>query len=108
MIRARRALGSSREGGAVEALGELSLAVDDVVVYASHGVGRVALRRRESVVLEFAKGGLSVPLPIDRAVECTRPVSTEAEIAGIGQTLGGAEAPAESNWQRRLKVTRAK
>ena len=86
----------------METLGEFSLAVDDVVVYASHGVGRVAIRRQESVVVEFATGGLSVTLPIDRAAECIRPVSTEAEIAGIAQTLGGAESPVESNWQRRL------
>ena len=92
----------------METLGELSLAVDDVVVYASHGVGRVAIRRQESVVVEFATGGLSVTLPIDRAAECIRPVSTEAEIAGIAQTLGGAESPVESNWQRRLKAARAK
>jgi RNA polymerase-interacting CarD/CdnL/TRCF family regulator len=92
----------------VETLGELGLAVDDVVVYASHGVGRVAIRRQESVVVEFATGGLSVTLPIDRAVECIRPVSTEAEIAGIAQTLGGPESPLESNWQRRLKAARAK
>ena len=92
----------------METLGELSLAVDDVVVYASHGVGRIALRRRGSVVVEFAKGGLSITLPLERAIECIRPVSTEAEIAGIGQTLGGAESTVEPNWQRRLKATRAK
>ena len=92
----------------METLGEFSLAVDDVVVYASHGVGRVAIRRQESVVVEFATGGLSVTLPIDRAAECIRPVSTEAEIAGIAQTLAGAESPVESNWQRRLKAARAK
>jgi RNA polymerase-interacting CarD/CdnL/TRCF family regulator len=36
-----------------------------------------------------------------------RPVSSEAEIASIGQTLGGT-ADVHSNWQRRLKATRAK
>ena len=92
----------------MKTLGELALAVDDVVVYASHGVGRVAVRRPESVVVEFAKGGLSITLPIERAAECIRPVSTEAEIADLGQTLGGAESAAEPNWQRRLKAARAK
>jgi RNA polymerase-interacting CarD/CdnL/TRCF family regulator len=92
----------------VETLGEPGLAVDDVVVYASHGVGRVAIRRQKSVVVEFAKGGLSVTLPIDLAAMCIRPVSTEAQIAGIAQTLGEAEGAVEVNWQRRLKAARAK
>lgn len=91
----------------METFGELSLAVDDVVVYASHGVGRVVIRREQSVVVEFANSGLSVILPIERALACMRPVSSEAEIASIGQTLGGT-ADVHSNWQRRLKATRAK
>jgi RNA polymerase-interacting CarD/CdnL/TRCF family regulator len=92
----------------VDALGELRLAVDDLVVYASHGVGRVAIRRQETVVLEFAEGGLLVTLPIERAVECVRPVSTEVEIASIGRTLGEAVTVGEENWQRRVKTTRGK
>ena len=92
----------------METLGELSLAVDDVVVYASHGVGRVAIRREQSVVVEFANSGLSVILPIERAIACVRPVSAEAEIRSLGETLGGADADVHANWQRRLKATRAK
>ena len=92
----------------MDTLGELRLAVDDLVVYASHGVGCGANRQQETVVLEFAEGGLSVTLPIKRAVECVRPVSTEAEIASIGRTLGGADTVSQENWQRRLKTTRGK
>jgi RNA polymerase-interacting CarD/CdnL/TRCF family regulator len=92
----------------VDTLGELRLAVDDLVVYASHGVGRVAIRQPETVVLEFAEAGLSVTLPIERAVECVRPVSTEVEIASLGRTLGGAGTVGQENWQRRLKTTQAK
>jgi RNA polymerase-interacting CarD/CdnL/TRCF family regulator len=92
----------------VGTLGELRLAVDDLVVYASHGVGRVAIRQPETVVLEFAEGGLSVSLPIERAVECVRPVSTEVEIASLGRTLGGAGTVSKENWQRRLKTARGK
>jgi len=92
----------------VDTLGELRLAVDDLVVYASHGVGCVANRQQETVVLEFAEGGLSVTLPIKRAIECVRPVSTEAEIASIGRTLGGADTVSQENWQRRLKTTSGK
>jgi RNA polymerase-interacting CarD/CdnL/TRCF family regulator len=92
----------------VDTLGALRLAVDDLVVYASHGVGRVAIRQQKTVVLEFAEGGLLVTLPIERAVECVRPVSTEVEITSIGRTLGGADTVSEENWQRRLKTTRGK
>ena len=82
--------------------------MDDLVIYASHGVGRVAMRQPETVVLEFAEGGLSVTLSIERAVECVRPVSTEVEIASIGRTLGGADTVSQENWQRRLKTARGK
>jgi CarD family transcriptional regulator len=92
----------------LETLGELSLAVDDVVVYASHGVGRVSIRREQSVVVEFANSGLTVILPIERAIACVRPLSTEAEITSLGQTLGGADPNAHTNWQSRLKATKAK
>lgn len=47
-------------------------------------------------------------LPIARALECVRPVSTEVELAGIGRTLGGPEVVTQENWQRRLKTTRSK
>ena len=92
----------------MDTLGELRLAVDDLVVYAIHGVGRVAIRQQKTVVLEFTEGALLVTLPIERAVECVRPVSTEIEIANIGRTLGGADTVGEQNWQRRLKTTRGK
>ena len=92
----------------METLGELSLVVDDVVVYASHGVGRVSIRREQSVVVEFTNSGLTVILPIERAIACVRPLSTEAEITSLGQTLGGADTNAHTNWQSRLKATKAK
>jgi RNA polymerase-interacting CarD/CdnL/TRCF family regulator len=92
----------------VDTLGELRLVVDDLVVYASYGVGRVAIRQSETVVLEFAEAGLSVTLPIERAIECVRPVSTEVEIAGLARTLGGADAVSQENWQGRLTATRGK
>jgi CarD family transcriptional regulator len=92
----------------MEMLGELGLAVDDVIVYAGHGVGRVAIRREQSIVVEFAGTGLTVILPIERAVACVRPLSTEAELASVGQTLAGTDSDVHANWQRRLKATRAK
>jgi RNA polymerase-interacting CarD/CdnL/TRCF family regulator len=91
----------------MSAVREPKFAVNDLVVYASHGVGRVTSRRHELVKLEFERG-LSVTLPVARAVECVRPVSTEVELAGIGKTLGGSEVVTDENWQRRLKTTRSK
>jgi Transcriptional regulators, similar to M. xanthus CarD len=93
---------------AVDTLEELRFAVGDLVVYASHGIGRVANRNQRTVVLEFAERGLSVTLPIERAAECVRAVSTEDEIASIGKTLGEADVASAENWQRRLKTTRGK
>ena len=92
----------------MDTLEELRFAVGDLVVYASHGIGRVADRSRRTVVLEFAERGLSVTLPIERAAECVRAVSTEVEIASIGRTLGEADEGSGENWQRRLKTTRSK
>src|SRR5438445_3074955 len=103
-----RAGGSGRvERRDMSTLGKPRLAVDDLVVYASHGVGRVASRRQEVVMLEF-EHGLSVTLPISRALECMRPVSTEVELAAIGRVLGGPEVVTQEHWQRRLKTTRSK
>ena len=92
----------------METLGALGLAVDDIVVYACHGVGRVAIRRERSIVVEFASTGLTVILPIERAVACVRALSTEAEIASVGRTLGDADTDVHASWQSRLKATRAK
>ena len=92
----------------METRGEVSLAVGDIVVYAGHGVGRVAIRGDQTVVLEFATSGLTVILPVERALACIRPVSTEAELVSVGLALGAADPDVHSNWQRRLKATRAK
>jgi RNA polymerase-interacting CarD/CdnL/TRCF family regulator len=92
----------------VETLDKLRFSVGDLVVYASHGIGRVANRNQKTVVLEFEERGLSVTLPIERAAECVRAVSTENEIADIGRTLGEADVASGENWQRRLKTTRGK
>jgi RNA polymerase-interacting CarD/CdnL/TRCF family regulator len=66
------------------------------------------IRQPETVVLEFAEGSLLVTLPIERALECVRPVATEVEIASVGRTLAGADAVNHENWQRRLKTSRGK
>jgi RNA polymerase-interacting CarD/CdnL/TRCF family regulator len=97
-------------GGAAEAL---RLAVGDVVVYASHGVGRVATRRpgegdlEELVVLEFG-AGLEVTLPVERARESMRPVCGELELERVRDTLGGEETLAVQPWTKRFRMIREK
>jgi RNA polymerase-interacting CarD/CdnL/TRCF family regulator len=85
------------------------LEVGDLVVYASHGIGRVKALGAggETVVLELPQE-LSVTLPIDRARELLRPLSSEPDIARIKRTLRGAETAAASTWSKRFNATREK
>lgn len=92
-----------------------ALAVGELMVYAGHGVGRIAARENrgaraagtEVVVLAFADG-LSVTLPIERAREYLRPISGEAEVARIQKTLRVTQKPSGEPWQRRFRTTQAK
>ena len=94
---------------------DLDLTIDSFVVYAGHGIGRVASRRatkaaggsRRLVVVEFAHG-LSVTLPIERALVCLRPVAGKLELAQVRHALRSREAPSETSWQQRTKTTRTK
>ena len=91
------------------------LAVGDVVVYSSHGAGRVAARgktvvlgvEQEIVVLEFA-GGLSVTLPMQRAREQLRPLVSEADVRRVQETLREDGAFSADVWVKRLKQVQAK
>lgn len=93
----------------------LSLAVGDLVIYGGHGIGRVAARENraprgeqyETVLLEFAEG-LLVTLPIERALEYLRPLSSEEELACVARALRGDEPLSTAVWQKRLKATREK
>jgi RNA polymerase-interacting CarD/CdnL/TRCF family regulator len=86
-----------------------SLTFGNLVVYASHGIGRVVARKERpaTVVLEFA-GGLSVTLPVERALTCVRPLASESEIAFVRTALQGTESVADAVWQKRLKATQKK
>ena len=92
----------------------MALAVGDIVVYASHGIGRVAHHGRtlpgegEDVVVLELPHGLLVTLPVERALETLRPLSGEAEIARVQKALSDRESPSESAWQKRFKETRDK
>jgi RNA polymerase-interacting CarD/CdnL/TRCF family regulator len=83
--------------------------VGDLVVYASHGIGRVkALGAGGETVVHELPQELSVTLPIDRARELLRPLSSEPDIARIKRTLRGAETAAASTWSKRFNATREK
>src|SRR5919201_3020257 len=91
----------------------LGLAVGDVVVYASHGIGRVESRRPgdgklpETVALVFERG-LRVILPLARAVDALRPLSGEPELEDVRRTLRAQASPPIEPWSRRYRATRAK
>src|SRR5947209_19642678 len=91
------------------------LAVGDMAVYASHGAGQVAARerrvvrgkRQEVIVLALA-GGLSVELPIERALELLRPLASEADMARVQKTLGASHALSGDTWLSRRRNSQAK
>jgi CarD family transcriptional regulator len=91
------------------------LAVGDVVVYAAHGVGRVAAREKrmvlggsqEILVLELADG-LSVTLPVERARELLRPLLSKTDLRRVQKTLREDHTLSEDGWLKRRKNTQAK
>jgi len=86
-----------------------------MVVYASHGAGHVAAResrvvlgkRQEVIVLALA-GGLSVELPMERALELLRPLASEADISRVQKTLGADQAVSTDSWLERRRDSLAK
>jgi CarD family transcriptional regulator len=91
----------------------LQFAVGDRVVYASHGIGLVKKSTRpegadaQTITLSF-ENGLTVLLPLARALEALRPLSGEAELADVTRTLR-AEADAQVEpWSRQHRRTREK
>ena len=91
----------------------LRLAVGDLVVYASHGIGRVESREHQGLSGEllvlFFERGLKVTLPLERAQNALRPLSGEPELEEVRRTLGGdsPSAPLE-HWSRRHRNAQAK
>jgi RNA polymerase-interacting CarD/CdnL/TRCF family regulator len=91
---------------------EPRLAVGDLVVYASHGIGRVESREEhavggESLVLAF-ENGLKVTLPLDRARTTLRALSGEADLEEVQRTLGADSPPTSEHWSRRHRNSQAK
>jgi RNA polymerase-interacting CarD/CdnL/TRCF family regulator len=91
----------------------LDLAVGDVVVYASHGIGRVEARRArsgtlpETVTIAF-EGGLRVVLPLTRARAALRPLSSEMELEDVRRTLRADASPSVESWSSRHRAAREK
>jgi CarD family transcriptional regulator len=93
----------------------MRLAVGDVVVYAVHGVGRVAAREKQVVlgaaqeilVLELADG-LSVTLPVERARELLRPLLSESDLRRVQETLREDHPLSADVWLKRRKDTLVK
>lgn len=88
------------------------LAVGDLVVYASHGIGRVESREDqggndEALVLVF-ENGLKVTLPLDRAQRTLRALSGEEELEAVRRTLGSDSSPTSEHWSRRYRDSQAK
>jgi RNA polymerase-interacting CarD/CdnL/TRCF family regulator len=88
------------------------LAVGDLVVYASHGIGRVESRELhrdggEMLVLLF-DSGLKVTLPLGRAQSTLRSLSGEPELEEVQRTLGSDSPPAPEHWSRRHRNSQAK
>jgi len=93
----------------------VKLAVGDVVVYGTHGIGRVTARKeqvvlgatREVVVLELADG-LTVTLPLGRARERLRPLASEGDMHRVQETLREDRVLRVDPWLSRRRETLAK
>ena len=93
----------------------LDLTVGSVVVYGSHGIGRVSAlstpRKGEGeegmVIIEFSSG-LSVSLPLDLARTCLRPLAGVVELDDIRAVLRARDVPLEKSWQALLRSARSK
>jgi RNA polymerase-interacting CarD/CdnL/TRCF family regulator len=91
----------------------LSLAVGDVVVYRSHGIGCVEARcagggdAPDTVVIVF-EGGLRVTLPVPQARDALRSPSGELELEDVRRTLRADATESAEPWSRRFRAIREK
>jgi len=93
----------------------LDLHVGALVVYGSHGLGRVTGRKARhdggsegpTVVVEFASG-LSVILPLERAESCLRPAARASDLEAVRAALRAQPRPTEQAWRDRTQTIRTK
>jgi CarD family transcriptional regulator len=83
------------------------LEVGVLVVYGSHGIGRVVARREDAVELEFP-ASLTVTLPMERALLAVRPVSTPDELLRVEQVLQDDRTDSPQTWSKRLRAMQEK
>jgi RNA polymerase-interacting CarD/CdnL/TRCF family regulator len=91
----------------------LRLNAGDLVVYGSHGIGRVEPHpsgpkaARETISLVF-ESGLRVTLPRARAADALRSLSSERELEDVRETLGADVRPPIEPWARRQRSIQEK
>jgi RNA polymerase-interacting CarD/CdnL/TRCF family regulator len=91
----------------------LSLAVGDVVVYASHGIGQIesahaAEGAQPATIVLVLDSGLRVTLPLVRARETLRCLSGEPELEAVRLTLRADVATSVEPWSRRHRFAQEK
>jgi RNA polymerase-interacting CarD/CdnL/TRCF family regulator len=91
----------------------LPLAVGDVVVYASHGIGRIesthdAEGAEPAKVVFLLESGLRVTLPLAQARETLRSPAGERELEDVQLTLRANIAPSVEPWARRRRFAQEK
>jgi len=91
----------------------LRLAAGDVVVYASHGIGRIesahaAEGTQPARIILALESGLTVTLPLVRARETLRCLSGEPELEDVRLTLGADVAPPVEHSSRRRRFAQDK
>jgi RNA polymerase-interacting CarD/CdnL/TRCF family regulator len=91
----------------------LRLATGDVVVYASHGIGRIesahaAEGTQPARIILALESGLTVTLPLVRARETLRCLSGEPELEDVRLTLGADVAPPVEHSSRRRRFAQEK
>jgi RNA polymerase-interacting CarD/CdnL/TRCF family regulator len=91
----------------------LGLEVGGLVVYASHGIGRVESTQPaddglpERIVLVFGNG-LRVTLPLERARDALRSLCGEPELEEVRSALRAEVPPATESWSRRHRFAQEK
>jgi RNA polymerase-interacting CarD/CdnL/TRCF family regulator len=111
----RRLVLTSASAGDAGGLGRTppipTLAVGDLVVYASHGIGRVeslSRRARPPVVVLSFEGGLRVTLPLERASQVLRPLSSPEDLDDVRRTLNAIDSvqATDGPWSQRDRAQR--
>jgi len=93
----------------------VKFAVGDLVVYGTHGIGRITAREerlvsgapREVIVIEL-EDGLTATLPVDRANEQLRALASEADLRRVRQALRDDRELSFDPWLSRRRATMEK